>query len=200
MLTELQKQLEETLEGTLFQPVGDAAVELASTPPLTVKVQLQSLEPLDAQTASVLSSELSKRLSTPVQLHGEVRLTGPGYQSSLEVPKSHHALVLQDRQNLAQLAKLVGERPDLQLHITYPLASGGADGTAWPPLLHEIQRVLSENRLKPSQWIVQPTGGHRPGPAESTPSSSGAKNGFTAPAPKSAAAGVRYEFQTFQDF
>jgi hypothetical protein len=198
MLEDLQKQLEELLAGTPVQPVGKPSVELAPT--LAVTVQLESPQPLDAQTVGLLSSQLSTRLSMPAQLRGEVRLSGEGYRSSLEIPQSRRSLTLKDRQSLAQLAKLVTQRPDLRLQITYLPASGEAKGAAWPPLLPQIQRALSANGLKPAQWIIQPGSEPSAAPAAApAPPSAGAKTGPAAAAPE-AAGGVEYEFEIHQVF
>ena len=198
MLADLQKQLGELLAGTPVQPVGKPSVELAPT--LAVTVQLESPQPLDAQTVGLLSSQLSTRLSMPAQLHSEVRLTGDAYRSSLQIPKPRRALTVKDRQSLAQLAKLVSQRPDLRLQITYPPASGESKRSAWPPLLPQIQRTLSANGLKAEQWVVQPES--EPSATSATalaPPSAGAKTVPRAVAP-AAAGGVDYQFEVHQIF
>ena len=198
MLADLQKQLEEILAGTPFQLNGNPALELASTPPLAVKVRLKSPEPLSPQTLALLASQLSRRLSAPAQLHGEADLTSIGYSQSLLLTRSRRALASQDRRNLAKLAKLVGNRPDLQLQITYV---GGTAGSASPPLWREIRRVLLASGLNPSQWTLEP--GSEPGvapPAVSAPASAGVKAGPAPGAQQVPAAAVRYEFHTRQIF
>lgn len=201
ILTDLQKQLEEMLAGTPFQLVGKAGAELSPTPPLLVKVELEATGPLEAQTIGLLSFQLSKRLSMPAQIHGEVRLSGQNYESALEIPRFRRALSPQERKNLAQLAKLVGKRQDLRLHITYLPGSGGTKRTAWPPLLPEIQRMLLRSGLKRSQWIVEP--GIEPSAVSSpgaAPPSASVKTGPAAPMAPTPAPSVLYEFHTRQLF
>jgi hypothetical protein len=197
MMADLQKQLGELLAGTPVQQVGEPSVELAPT--VAVTVQLESPQPLDAQRVRLLSSQLSTRLSMPAQLRGEVRLTGEGYRSRLEIPKSRHALTVKDRKNLARLAKLVSQRPDLRLRITYLPASGETKGAAWPPLLPQIQRALSANGPKASQWVIQ--AGSEPGtsPTAPAPPSVGAKAASVAARPATAG-GVDYELEVHQVF
>ena len=200
MLADLQRQLEEVLAGTAYRPFGQTSVQLTSTPPLDVRVQLETLEPLDAQTVGLLSSQLSTRLSMPAQLHGEVSLNGQAYQSSLEIPKSRHALTSRDRESLAQLAKLVGQRPDLRLHITYRPASGGTGEAVSPPLWASIQRVLSQNQLNPSQWALQSvTEGSVSSSTQNVPSPAGEKPDHAARSLVSDGV-VRYEFHIRQLF
>ena len=204
ILADLQKQLDEMLTGTGFQRAGGASVELSAAPPLSVNVRLASAEPIDTQTVALLSSQLSSRLSAAVQLHGQVRLSGPGYESTVEIPESRRGLALEERQKLAQLAKLVAQRPDLQLDITYLPSSAGAAKTVSPPLLlPEIQRVFSAAGLKPSRWNIHAPSETASASAEAAPSAASAANpttGSAAGAPKVLGAGVRYEFQTYQTF
>ena len=196
MLADAQKQLEEILAGTPFQLIGNAALELASTQPLAVKVRLKSSEPLDAQTLAFLASQLSKRLSTPAQLHGEVDLTSIGYEESLSLPRSRRALASQNRRNLAALAKTVARRPDLQLQIT---SVGGTPGSVSPPLWREIRGVLLASGLKPTQWSLEPGTEPGVGPTVVAPSSASVKAGPRAKA-RPASAAIRYEFHIRQIF
>lgn len=197
MLSDLQKQLGELLAGTTVQPIGEPRVELAPT--LAVTVQLESPQPLDAQSVGLLSSQLSTRLSMPAQLRGEVRLTGEGYKSSLEIPKSRRTLALKERRNLVQLAKLVSQRPDLRLQITYLPASGETKGAAWPPLLLQIQRALTANGLKPGQCVIQAGSEPTAHPTAPAPPSVGTK-APSGPAMPAATGQVDYEFQVNQVF
>jgi uncharacterized hydrophobic protein (TIGR00271 family) len=196
MVADLQKQLDQMLTGGPFQRLGDARMELSTTRPLLVRLELASPGPIDAQTVSLLSSQLSSRLSTPAEVHGEVTLNGPGYESSLEI--SSRNLTSQDRKNLAALAKIVTERPDLQLRITYVPATGPAGVSPWPPRLPDVEKVLAANGLKPSQWTVQPgrEGNVAAGPASP---STGTKTGSAQPL-AARGAKVRYEFHTHQLF
>ena len=198
MLADLQKQVNEMLAGTSLRPVGKVTAELAST--VGVRVTLESPEPLNAQTVGVLSSQLSTRLSTPAHLGGEVRLTGGEYRWSLEAPRSRRALTLKDRQTLAQLARLVSKRADLQLQLTYLPALGGVKGPVWPPLLPEIQRALLKGGLKSSQWTIRP--GSTPDGSTLTPAPSAgdASTGPVARNPDVKGNAVDYEFEIHQLF
>ncbi len=198
MLADLQKQLDELLAGTPVQSVGKATVELAPT--LAVRVQLESPEPLNVQMVALLSSQLSTRLSMPAQLFGQVRLTGEGYRLSLEISKPAGALSLKDRRSLAQLAKLVSQRPDLRLQVTYLPASAETKGAAWPPLLREIQRELSLHGLKPSQWTAKPASEATAASIEGSALPSVATKTGSVIEPQAVEGGVEYEFEIYQTF
>jgi uncharacterized hydrophobic protein (TIGR00271 family) len=200
LLADVQKQTAEMLAGTAFHLIGKPGVDLNPTPPLIVSVRLESPEPLTAQTIGLLSSQLSTRLAMQTQLRGEARLTAPNYQWRLAAPKSRRTLTLQERKNLAKLAKLVGAHSDLRLQIAYSSAAGVADQGRQPLLVHEIQTVLTANKMKPPQWAIQPAAESVPASAQTASPSSGAKSVPATTASKSPVERVDYEFQTLQDF
>ena len=199
MLAHLQKQVDEVLAGTPIRQTGETCVQVAPTPSV-VRLKLAAPEPLDAQTISLLASQLSSKLASPVQLHGEVRLQGQGYQLVIQLPESRRTLLAPERQDVTKLASLVGKRSDLRLQITEQSASAESGKARPTSVLRAIERILARNRLKPSRWSLQQSTENTLGSPSPTAAVGGARPELGTGTSGSPGTQVRYEFQTYQDF
>jgi uncharacterized hydrophobic protein (TIGR00271 family) len=200
MLAHVQKQVDEVLAGTPIRQSGETSVQVAPTRSVVVRLELEAPEPLDAQTIGLLASQLSSKLASPVQLHGEVRLQGQGYQLAVQLPESRRALLPQERQDLAKLARVVRLRPDLRLQITEQPASGESGKARPTSLLREIERIFVQSRLEPSRWSIQQSTENTLGSPRPAAAVGGARATLGTGTSGSPGTQVRYEFQTYQDF
>lgn len=200
ILTFLQRHVDETLLGTPLKRTGELQARLGR--PVVLRLDLTAPEPLESQTVQTLAAQLSAKLSTPVEIHGRVSLSGTDYALSIESSGSRRGLTLKDRQAIGKLVDLALQREDLNLRVEVSPAGAGAVPAKLPVVGTEVETLLARSRLKPSQWKIatlppQPehaTGAQSPS-VQNAPDPSGSPQVAT-PAPTV----VRCEFSFFQDF
>jgi len=170
LLAQLQRQVDEVLAGTPIRRAGSVDVQLGVNQPLVFKLRLSCPEPLESQTVKLLASQLASKISSPVEVHGEVELQGPGYQLLLESAGLHKGLSVKDRQGIAKLVSIARNRPDVQLRITVTWEMGAAGDTQTPVVWNHIRVLLGRSGLKDSQWAMLRAQNHQAA-ASSTPRS-----------------------------
>ena len=155
---------------------------------------------MEAQTVQLLAAQLSTKLSSPTELHGQVMLEGPNYFLAIEKSDVRRGLSASDRQSIAKLLQLPVERPDLRLQIT--LAPGGTEGEgAKAPLLwRQVKTMLARSRLKPSQWAIQGEQGKPPKIGGTAPYRATATSSETKSTEPAAPPAVRCIFRLYQEF
>lgn len=200
ILSFLQRQLDETLLGTPLKRTGELQARLGR--PLVLRLDLTAPEPLENQTVKMLAALLSAKLSTPVELHGRVSLSGTDYALNIESSGSRRGLTLKDRQAIGKLVDLALKREDLSLQVKVSSAGSVAVPAKLPWVETEVETLLARSRLKPSQWKIAtmppqptPTAGAQSPSAQNAPEPSGAPQAATL-----APTVVRCEFSFFQDF
>ena len=197
----LQKQVDEALMGTSIRCTGPLQARLGAGTPLVLTLQLVAPEPLEEQTVKLLASQLSTKVSTPVEVHGVLELEGANYTMALELPDTQRGLGRQDRLKLTELIAMLLKRPDL--HLLAALSTKDTDVGALKAsrLWREVHDVLSRSRLKASQWSMQSTPIPAAAPVEAMPSAGAPAvpkaQGSAPPEPHEP---VRCNFSVFQDF
>ena len=166
----LQKQVDEVLMGTTIRRVEPIQAQLAADSPVVLKLHLVAPEPLGDQTLKLLASQLSTKVSSPVEIHGEIELEGAGYTLVVEVPDTQTRLAQRDRLKLTELVAMLLKRPDLQLQASMGTEDFNAEAIKASRLWREVHDVLSRSRLKASQWSLQLTPVAPAAPVEATPS------------------------------
>ena len=185
LLAHLQKLVDEGLGpgDAPFRRLGPIRARVGPNQPVAISVHLASPDPLEPQTVQLLSAQLSARLTSPVELHGEVELEGPSYSLVVEKADEGTGLTLSERKALNERLGLMERRDDLRARIT--LAVAGEKPQDAPALLlqRQVEAALSRSPLTPDRWNVRtvqlrPVGvptmappGTRPAsPAETRPS------------------------------
>ena len=194
-----QNSLDAILAGTPVGRSGPSELVLTSTPPLMLKVQLTSPEPLGAQAISLLDSQLGSKLGKQVQLGGTVELLDPAYQLALTPKSPASALSVAERKAMNALAAKLQGQQDLHLQVLYSSGSAESAGKAMPRFLVELRTLLARTRLSRSQWSLVP--------APATSSAPAPTAGFAVPPPatelkstSATPAPFRCEVKVFQDF
>lgn len=123
--------------------------------PLELQLHLVSAEPLETQTITVLASQLSEKLTTPVRLRGEVELQGMPYILKIQTFDTRKGLELQDHRALTKMIEMARARSGLWLQGTYAYDPNIPGSRREPPLLRVIRRVLVGSRLKQTEWSFQ---------------------------------------------
>jgi uncharacterized hydrophobic protein (TIGR00271 family) len=204
ILSHLQELVDQNLvlASAPFRAVAPIRAELGVNQPATFFLQLASTEPLENQTVQLLSGQLSAKLSSPVELHGEVELEGEQYALGVEAPSALRGLTLKDRQAVGKLLAVAHARPDLRVQITVAPAEVETAGARAPLLVRQVRTLLTQSPLKSSQWAIEAV----PSSPAQEPPASGAQAEATPPAttpqPKSSKRPipVRCEFKVYQDF
>jgi uncharacterized hydrophobic protein (TIGR00271 family) len=156
LTTHLQAQLDEVLAGTRVQRVHPLRAELGGAGPLKLSLLLASPEPLETQTISLLTAQLSQRFSTPVELSGRVNFVGPGFAGNLELKNARPIFSAEQRTMVARLAERVLAHPGLRLRVTvpFPPSLSEAEQTS---IARRIERLMAASRLSPEQWTFERT-------------------------------------------
>jgi hypothetical protein len=197
----LQKQVDEVLMGTTIRRVEPIQTELAADSPVVLNLRLIAPEPLAGQTVKLLASQLSTKVSSPVEIHGEIELEGSGYTSVVEVPDTRARPAQRDHLMLTELVATLLKRPDLQVRASM----GGEDlepaAIKASRLWREVHDVLNRSRLMASQWSLQLTPVAPAAHVEATPS----KTAPPVPAAKRSVPpelrrAVRCDFRVYQLF
>jgi uncharacterized hydrophobic protein (TIGR00271 family) len=149
------KQVDETLVGTQVGRMGMPRVELGEGGPVVRTLFLASPEPLEIQTLKVLASQLSAKISAPVELHGQVGLTGQGYALNVQSAEAGGRLGRDDREALAKLLDLLALHADLRLAVEVSAAGLNADAIKKSALWRDVHYLLARNRLKGTQWTLE---------------------------------------------
>jgi uncharacterized hydrophobic protein (TIGR00271 family) len=197
----LQKQVDEALMGTSIRCTGPLQAQLGAGTPLVLTLQLVAPEPLEEQTVKLLASQLSTKVSTPVEVHGVLELEGANYTMALELPDTQRGLARQDRLKVAELIAILLKRPDL--HLLAALSTKDTDVGALKAsrLWREVHYMLSRSRLKASQWSMQSTPIPAAAAVEAMPSAGApAVPKAKGSAPPQPYEPVRCNFSVFQDF
>jgi uncharacterized hydrophobic protein (TIGR00271 family) len=149
----VQAQLDTVLAGTAVQRKAAPEMALTSTPPLVLKLQLASPEPLGAQTISFFASQLASKLGVPVQLHGHIELRGSSFQLILAPAKPNQGLTAGDQKAMGTLIQQV-QQGNLQLQARCAPGSLRLSDKQIPQLFSEVRRFLMRSGLKSSQWTI----------------------------------------------
>ena len=155
LVAEFAKQVDETLAGTQVGRARMPRVELGEDGPLVCTLHLNSPEPLEIQTLKVLASQLSAKISEPVELHGQVALTGQGYALNVQSADARRRLGRDDRQALAKRLDLLALHADLRLAGDVSAAGLNADAIKKSALWRDVHYLLARNRLKGTQWTLE---------------------------------------------
>ena len=149
----VQNALDSVLAGTGIRRAAAPEIVLSSTPPLILRLQLISSEPLDHQTISLLASQLASKVGLPIEMHGQIELEGPSSQLTLTTAKPSFGLTADDRAALGKVVQLV-QKDNLRVQVTYPSDQTAANDKTIPRFVSEIRRLLSVSELKGSQWTI----------------------------------------------
>ena len=168
----LQQQVDAALTGTSMKLTEPVQIELGAGSPEVLTLHLAAPEPLQEQTVELLKSQLSTKLTSPVEVHGVVELEAPAYTLALTSPDTRSELAWRDQVKLKNFAATLLKHPDLELR-----ASLGGNGTAVDALKAsklwlEVYAILSRSHLQSSQWSMQAAPTPAAAPAEPTPSAS----------------------------
>ena len=151
----LQKQVDETLLGTTIQPTGPVQALLGAGGTVGLILHLTVPQPLAPQTLKLLASQLSAKISSPVELHGVVELTTPDYTLSLDLPSLRSGMDRRNQAKLWELAAKLRKQPDLKLQAVLSAQGSEAgaimDSRPW----RDVHAVLSRSRLEAAQWSMQ---------------------------------------------
>jgi uncharacterized hydrophobic protein (TIGR00271 family) len=207
LLAHLQNIVDEVLVLTdaPFRPLGPIRARVGPNQPVAISVQLASPEPLEPQTVQLLSAQLSARLASPVELHGEVDLEDPAYSLVVEKADDRRGLSLKEREALSKLVGLLENRDDLEARITVALARDNPQVAPSPLLWRQVEAALSRSPLTRDRWDLRkirlrpasvpsmaPPGTPPPETAEAKPAATDQKS----PAPPA----VRCELKVIQSF
>jgi uncharacterized hydrophobic protein (TIGR00271 family) len=201
LVAHLQKQVDEVLAGTPIRRAGSPRAEVGGSPPGVCKLQLLAPEPLESQTVRLLASQLSAKISFPLEAHGEVELIGEDYTLAVDVRDVRTRLSREGRQAVAKLLAVVVSRPDLRMKISAASANTDVEAIKSSVAWREVHTMVARARLKASQWSMEAAQATAPAPlkAEETqgaPKPSGAEH----LAPVETRRVLRCEFKVFQDF
>jgi len=201
LLAHLQKQVDEVLAGTLIRRSGPPRVEVGASPPVVCKLPLLAPEPLESQTVRLLASQLSAKISSPLEVHGEVELGGADYTLAMEVRDVRSRLSRENRRAVTKLLGVVLSRSDLWMKISVASANVEAEAIKASVAWREVQAMAARARLKGSQWSMEAAQATATAPLKAelprgTPQPSGAE----LPAPLEGLRPLRCQFKVSQDF
>lgn len=202
LIAHLQTQLDELLTGASIHRVAPLRLQLTAAPSVLVTADLTAAEPVPPQTIALLATQLSSKVSVPVQLNGTVEFSGAEYNYSFEAVPSARVLRAAQRRALDKLIQVIRRTRSLRLQVIYRLPPKVSPDHK-PPLLAQLTGVLTRAGLKPSQWsITQTPAAGGPAPSAATTSAQSAPSSTEAPpsvqAPPSTQ--VHYEFRIVQIF
>jgi len=166
----LQKQVAEALRGTPIRCMGSVQALLGAGSPVGLNLRLVAPEPLEQQTVMLLASQLSTKISSPVELHGVVELNSSDYTMALELPDTQRGLARQDRLKLTELAAMLLKRSDLELRASLSARDTDVEALKASRLWRDVEVMLRRSHLKSSQWSMQATTVPAVAPTEPTPS------------------------------
>ena len=197
----LQKQADEVLMGTSIRRAGPVQVQLGANTPMVLNLRLLAPAPLEEQTIKLLAAQLSTKISSPVQVHGEVTMEGSNYAMDSQLPDARAGLSRQDRRKLTDLVAMLSKRPDLQLQASLSAESTDTKTLKDLRLWREVEGILSRSRLKASQWSMQVA------PVSAVPPTEGASSQVAPAAPKEEGSSppasrgpVQCSFRVYQNF
>jgi uncharacterized hydrophobic protein (TIGR00271 family) len=201
LLAHLQKQVDEILAGTPLRRAGPLRAEVGANPPVVCRLQLLAPEPLENQTVRLLASQLSAKVSSPLEAHGEVELEGANYTLAMEVGDVRTRLSRENREAVAKLLGVVVSRPDLRMKISVASAHSDAEAIESSVAWREVRALPARVRLKASQWSMEATPTSATAPAEA-PKSQGtaAPPGAKPSEPLESREPIRWRFKVYQDF
>jgi uncharacterized hydrophobic protein (TIGR00271 family) len=202
LVEHVQDQLDQLLAGSPIQSTAPPQVELSTGPGVVVSASLASPEPVASQTVALLASQLSSKLSVPVQLTGRFELNGSAYHLAFAAAATAGTLRAADRRSLDQMAQAVRSTPALHLQVTYVLSPNAPAGEM-PLALRQLKAIFARAGLQSSQWSIQeaPPAGTQASPTASSPPSpvppAGKTQQSSGPSPTGQ---VRYDCQVIQNF
>ena len=201
LLAHLQKQVDELLAGTPVRRAGPPRAEVGASPPVVCKLQLLAPEPLESQTVRLLGSQLSAKISFPLEAHGEVELEGADYTLAVEVRDVRTRLSQDSRQAVAKLLAVVVSRPDLRMKISVASANIDAEAIRASVAWREVQAMAARARLEGSQWSMEAARAAATAPLKAeVPGGTPTPSGAELPTPLEELRPLRCEFKVFQDF
>lgn len=201
LLAHLQKQVDEVLAGTSIRRAGPPRAEVGASPPVVCKLRLLAPEPLESQTVRLLASQLSAKISSPVETHGEVELEGADYTLAVDVRDVRSRLSRESRQAVAKLLDMVVSRPDLRMKISVASANIGDEAIKASVAWREVQAMAARARLKASQWSMEAAQATATAPLRAAePRGAPTPSGAELPAPLEGLRPLRCQFKVFQDF
>ncbi len=207
LLAHLQKLVDEVLvlADAPFRPLGPIRARVGANQPVAISVQLASPEPVEPQAVQLLSAQLSARLTSPVELHGEVELDDPNYSLLVEKANERNGLSASERAALDKLLEFVDGRDDLGARITFALARERTQDSPTPLLRRQVEAALSRSSLSNERWELRTIRLRPPDvpslapPGAPAPDATGARPAATdqeSPAPPA----LRCEFKVIQRF
>jgi uncharacterized hydrophobic protein (TIGR00271 family) len=201
LLAHLQKQVDEILAGTPIRRAGPPRAEVGVSPPVVCKLQLLAPEPLEEQTVRLLASQLSTKISSPLEAHGVVALEGADYTLAVEVRDVRTRLSRESRQAVAKLLAAVVSRPDLRMEISVAPTNVQAEAIKSSVAWREVQTMAARAHLKASQWSMEAAQAPAPAPLKAEePHGAATPPGAEHPAPAEPLRPLRYQFKVSQDF
>jgi uncharacterized hydrophobic protein (TIGR00271 family) len=197
----LQKQVDEVLLGTTISRIDSFQAEFGAIGPVILNLHLAGPEPLAVQTVELLASQVSMKVSSPIEIHGQIELQGSGYTFVVEVPDTQARLGRRDYLKLTEPIAMLIERPDL--HLRASIGGEGLDSEAIKAsrLWRDVYGVLNRSRLKVPQWSMEVTPVSTPILARATPSNPApAVPTAKVPALPESRRTVRCDFRVYQVF
>jgi uncharacterized hydrophobic protein (TIGR00271 family) len=201
LLAHLQKQVDEVLAGTPIRRAGPLRAEVGANTPGICRLQLLAPEPLESQTVRLLASQLSAKISSPLEAHGEVELEGADYTLAVDVRDVRSRLSRESRQAVAKLLDVVVSRPDLRMKISVASANIDARAIESSVAWREVQAMPARVRLKASQWSMEAAQAAATAPLQAAvPRGAPTPSGAELSASLEGLRPLRCEFKVFQDF
>jgi uncharacterized hydrophobic protein (TIGR00271 family) len=194
-----QNGLDAILAGTPIRREAASELVLTASPPLVLKVQLASPQPLGSQAITLLDSQLGSKLGMQVQLGGQVEILDPGFRLSLTPKSAASGLSAAEWKAVNALAKLV-QQQDLRLQIAYSPALAGSAGRQLPRFLSELRSLLVRSPLNKSHWTMAAAPPGAPAPAAPANPPVPPPESELKSATSGAPAQLRCELKVFQDF
>jgi uncharacterized hydrophobic protein (TIGR00271 family) len=164
LLVDVQGKLEELLSGTPIRRKGPLGVRLGDPPPAIVNVRLLSPTPLEGQAVSLLGSQLGAKLGTPVELHGQVEITGAEYGLTLEGVELRRGITRAEQDTIQKFLGRLTERSDLRLQILIAEDGLTADDVRVSNWWRQLDALATRKGLKVSQWEMEVDPAGRPAP------------------------------------
>jgi hypothetical protein len=165
------------------------------------RLQLRAPKALENQTVRLLASQLSAKISFPLEAHGEVELEGADYTLAVDVRDVRSRLSRESRQAVARLIDVVVSRPDLRMKISVASTNIGDEAIKASVAWREVQAMAARARLKASQWSMEAAGAAATAPLKAEePRGAPKPSGAELSAPLEGLRPLRCQFKVFQDF
>jgi uncharacterized hydrophobic protein (TIGR00271 family) len=201
LLAHLQKQVDELLAGTPIRRIGPLRAEVGVSPPVVCQLQLVAPQPLESQTVGILASQLSAKISLPLEAHGQVELTGADYTLALEARDMRARLSRERRLAVIRLLKVASSRPDLRLRVLFASSAGQEEEIKKSALWREVRAMLGGSHLEASRWSMELAAASATPPLKAAESSGASMlSGVQRPAAPEGRASPRCELKVFQTF